>query len=86
MAYDESRLDYHALKSRIQYHRPNKAAIEQIAQMRAKALAWANDVTIHVPAGREQQLAITHIETALMWANAGIARHPDNWDTEQPEE
>ena len=27
-----------------------------------------------VPAGREQSLAITKLEEAMMWANAGIAR------------
>lgn len=29
-----------------------------------------------LPDCREKSLAVTHLETALMWANAGIARNP----------
>lgn len=31
-------------------------------------------VVERVPAGREQSLAVTALEEAMMWANAGIAR------------
>lgn len=31
-----------------------------------------------VPPGREKSLALTHLEDAMMWANAGIARSAAN--------
>lgn len=31
----------------------------------------------NVPDGREKSLAITRIEEAVMWANAGLARSPE---------
>lgn len=31
-----------------------------------------------VPDGREKSLAITALEEVMMWANAGIARHPES--------
>jgi hypothetical protein len=34
-------------------------------------------VTEVVPAGREQALALTKLEEAMFWANAGIARAVD---------
>lgn len=34
----------------------------------------AEAVVERVPAGREQSLAVTALEEAMMWANAGIAR------------
>lgn len=34
----------------------------------------ADFVNENVPDGREKAVAITHIEDAMMWANAGIAR------------
>lgn len=38
-----------------------------------KALALALDD--RVPPGREKALALTHLEDAMHWANAAIARH-----------
>lgn len=34
----------------------------------------ADFINEHCPDGREKSLAITHIEEAMMWANAAIAR------------
>lgn len=34
----------------------------------------ADQINEQVPAGREQALALTAIEEAMFWANAGIAR------------
>lgn len=34
----------------------------------------ADEVVARVPAGREQALAVTALEEAMFWANAGIAR------------
>jgi hypothetical protein len=77
------RIDLDDLENRIKYHRPNADAIEAIADMRRSALAWAKAIVRDVPEGREQSLAITKIEEALFWANAGIARDADNWAEDQ---
>jgi hypothetical protein len=79
------RIDNDDLENRIKYHRPNADAIDLIADMRRLALAWSKAVVLMVPEGREQSLALTKIEEALFWSNAGIARDPDNWDETQPE-
>jgi len=71
------------LRNRIKYHRPNNEAINDIATMRSHALGWALAVTDLLPEGREQALALTKIEEALFWANAGIARDEQNWDGDQ---
>jgi hypothetical protein len=38
----------------------------------------AEHVDALVPDGREKSLALTKIEEAMFWANAGIARQPDD--------
>lgn len=44
------------------------------AAVRGECLDLATFIQTIVPKGREQSLAITKIEEAMMWANAGIAR------------
>ena len=44
-----------------------REACEQLAQM----------ISREVPECREQSLAVTAIEEAMMWANAALARHRD---------
>lgn len=73
------------LEARIKYHRPDQEGIERIAQMRKRALDWGEYILGLVPPGREQALALTKIEEALMWAIAGIARDPDHWAENQDE-
>lgn len=34
----------------------------------------ADQLNEQIPEGREKSLAITHVETAMMWANAALAR------------
>lgn len=73
------------IENRIKYHRPDQDAISRIAAMRHAALSWAADVLALVPAGREQAIALTKIEEALMWSNAGIARDPEHFAKDQPD-
>lgn len=44
--------------------------------IRGSCGSLARIVNNHVPDGREKALALTKIEEAMMWANAGIARQP----------
>ena len=44
---------------------------------KAKELALLIDEVLPVTAGREKATAITKCEEAMMWACAGICRHPE---------
>ena len=57
------------------YHAPKPGQPEIYKEIRdkAKELAYLLDET--VPDSREKSLALTKLEEAVMWANAGIARN-----------
>ncbi len=63
------------LFNRFTYHPPSPASIHALREIRAMALKFADQMVREVPAGREQALALTKLEEAVMWANAGIVRH-----------
>jgi hypothetical protein len=67
---------------RVTYHAVNVEGVKRITDLRRQAEMFMNAVRLLVPEGREKSLAYTNIEQALMWANAGIARHPDMQDTD----
>lgn len=64
------------LEKRFNYHpadtEEKKQAHEQIRNM---CLRYATDIKNLIPEGREQALALTHLEEVMFWANAGIARN-----------
>jgi hypothetical protein len=63
------------LVRRFSHHAPpDQATADAHGDVRAGALGLARMIVHLVPDGREQALAITKIEEAMMWANAGIAR------------
>lgn len=59
------------------HHPPRGDAVQRHEAIRAKAkeLAQLIDEVLPTKAGRERATAITKVEEAMMWANAGIARH-----------
>jgi predicted ABC-type ATPase len=57
------------------YHSPKPGQNEKYEAIREKAKEFAELIEKECPFGREQAIAFTHIETAVMWANAGIARN-----------
>lgn len=57
------------------YHAPKDGQPKRYEAIRAKAKELALLIAEQTPASREQSLAITHVEDAVMWANAGIARN-----------
>ena len=59
------------------YHFPKEGQNEKYEALREKGKELAIMIAEMVPAGREQDVAFTHVETAIMWANAGIARSSD---------
>lgn len=44
--------------------------------IREEFKSFAHRMNGTLPDGREKSLVITHLEEAMMWANAGIARAP----------
>ena len=55
------------------YHAPKGTQQERYVMLRDNAKQLAFDILTAVPSSREQSLAITKLEEAIMWANKGIA-------------
>jgi hypothetical protein len=62
------------LENRFTYHAPKPGQPEIYQKIRDAAHELARLLTTEVPAGRELSLALTNVEQAVFWANAGIAR------------
>jgi len=56
------------------YHAPKTGQPEIYEEIRNKARELVMVINERAPDCREKSLAITNIEQAVMWANAGIAR------------
>lgn len=62
------------LDNRFESHLANDHKQNSMAEMRS-AIRYVALVTLRVvPPGREQALALTKLEEAMFWSNAGIAR------------
>lgn len=59
------------------YHEPSDAQVEVYDKIRGAARGFAEVVLKESKPSREQSLALTKIEEAMMWANAGVARNED---------
>lgn len=57
------------------YHTPKEGQPQKYEDIRNKAKELAYLIDCHVPESKELSLAITKLEEAVMWANAGIARN-----------
>jgi hypothetical protein len=57
------------------YHAPKGDQVERYQQLRDKAKEYALLIIDLSPPSREQSLALTHLETATFFVNAGIARN-----------
>ena len=62
------------MKIRFSYHKPTTEQAETYLSIRDRARSFAIYLMLNVPESRERGLAITKLEEAVMWANAGIAR------------
>lgn len=65
------------LNNRFTYHPPKEEQIGKYESIRRNGGVLAQMIDELVPDSREKSLAITKIEEAVMWANAGIARSSD---------
>lgn len=57
------------------YHAPKEDQGARYHFIREAAKTLALDITSLTPESREQSLALTKLEEAVMWANAAIARN-----------
>lgn len=62
------------LDNRFKYHAPKGDQTTRYQDLRAAGLRLAEQIVHTVPLGRDQALALTKLEEAIMHANAGIAR------------
>lgn len=67
------------IEHNFKYHAPTGSDPVKHARVRdkAKELALLIDELLPATAGREKAAAITKCEEAMMWACAGICRHPE---------
>lgn len=56
------------------YHTPKEGQTEKYEAIRVKAKELAQLIEVECPESREKSIAYTQLETAVMWANAAIAR------------
>lgn len=62
------------LDRRFTYHAPKPDQVPRYEQIRAEARQLAETFVRLCPTSRELSLALTHLEEAVMQANAAIAR------------
>lgn len=62
------------------YHRPTESQPPRYKQLRDDALNLAMRICYLTPPSREQSLALTKLEEAIMFANAAIARNEPSAD------
>ena len=63
------------LEDRFTYHTPKENQPAKYTRLRDHAKELAYHIVEDTPTSREQSLALTHLEDAVFWANAAIARH-----------
>lgn len=63
------------IENNFTYHAPKEGQTERYQQLRDAGKVLALLINSMTPASREQSVALTKLEEAVMWANAGIARN-----------
>ena len=62
------------IANRFQYHAPDEQRAQRHATVRKYIGDLAGLLNMDLPEGREKSLVMTHLEEAMFWANAAIAR------------
>lgn len=73
-------MDATDLANRFTYHPPKDGQPERYQRIRDATGTLARLLDAECPDSREKSLAVTHLEDAVMWANAAIARN-ELWDS-----
>lgn len=63
------------LENNFKYHSPKEGQPEKYTAIREKAKELAYLIDAECPVSRERSIAMTNLETTVMWANASIARN-----------
>ena len=63
------------IENNFKYHAPKEGQPEKYTTLREKAKELAYLIDELCPDSREKSVALTELETAVMWANASIARN-----------
>ncbi|MGD6870027.1 DUF7681 family protein [Bacillus cereus] len=63
------------IENTFSYHPPAEGQPEKYEALREKAKEFAYLIDELCPASREKSVALTNLETAVMWANAAVARN-----------
>ncbi len=63
------------IERRFKFHKSTEEQLARHEQVRNLAMTYAYNLTQLCPESRELSLALTHLETAVMFANAAIARN-----------
>ena len=75
MIYAISEENKKRIENNFMYHAPKPGQAERYESIRAFAKDFAEHLMTSCPASRELSLALTHLEEAVMQANAAIARN-----------
>jgi hypothetical protein len=70
-------IEQNDLDNRFTYHPPSEDRARAHVMIRESGKTFAEMVNEYTPDGREKSLALTKIEEAVMWANASLARSPE---------
>lgn len=62
------------LENAFTYHPPKGDQQQRYVELREQCKTLAYLIASDTPPGREQSLALTHLEETMMWSNAAIAR------------
>ncbi len=75
ITYEPSEKDKKNIDNNFRYHTPKDGQSEKYEEIRAQAKALAEKLVKLCPPSRELSLALTELESSVMWANASIARN-----------
>jgi hypothetical protein len=67
---------------RFTYHKPGGDQTQRYQALRGYAHGLAMQLMAMVPPSRERSMALTRLEEAIFWANAGIARNEQHFEAE----
>lgn len=77
-AYVSSEEEISRIENIFVYHAPSNSQIDRYAHLRNQAKGLAYNILAYTPKSREQSLALTALQEAVMWANAAIAINESN--------
>ncbi|MEK8198358.1 Acb2/Tad1 domain-containing protein [Lysinibacillus sp. FSL M8-0134] len=63
------------IENNFMHHAPKEGQPQKYEAIREKAKEFAYLIDAECPNSREKSVAMTNLETAVMWANASIARN-----------